>query len=120
MSLLRVAVPCPLHAAFTYRLEDGQSAAPGVRVRVPFGNRVVTGLVLGHEENDLALSPERIKAVVEVLDDAPLWPVAVWETWIWMASYYAHPIGDALTTTLPALLRKGASAPTPSVGVMPR
>ncbi|HCF3602503.1 TPA: primosomal protein N' [Pseudomonas aeruginosa] len=115
MSLLRVAVPCPLHAAFTYRLEDGQSAAPGVRVRVPFGNRVVTGLVLGHEENDLALSPERIKAVVEVLDDAPLWPVAVWETWIWMASYYAHPIGDALTTTLPALLRKGASAPTPSV-----
>ncbi|MBN0210663.1 hypothetical protein JTL40_34155, partial [Pseudomonas aeruginosa] len=29
-------------------------------------------------------------------------------------SYYAHPIGDALTTTLPALLRKGASAPTPS------
>ncbi|HEQ1814635.1 TPA: DEAD/DEAH box helicase, partial [Pseudomonas aeruginosa] len=114
MNLLRVAVPCPLHAAFTYRLENGQSAVAGVRVRVPFGNRVVTGLVLGHEESDQTLSPEKIKSVIEILDEAPLWPTAAWETWIWMASYYAHPIGDALTTTLPALLRKGASAPTPS------
>ncbi|EPG3326800.1 hypothetical protein L4H84_004943 [Pseudomonas aeruginosa] len=59
-NLLRVAVPCPLHAAFTYRLENGQSAVAGVRVRVPFGNRVVTGLVLGHEESDQTLSPEKM------------------------------------------------------------
>ena len=34
-----VVLNLPLDRAFTYRVPEGMSVAPGVRVRVPFGKR---------------------------------------------------------------------------------
>jgi len=42
-----VALPLPIRKNFTYRIPDGRTLPePGVRVRVPFGERVLTGVVV--------------------------------------------------------------------------
>ncbi len=52
MSVLRLAIPSPLRRTFDYLPPSGMSAAeigalqPGVRLRVPFGRREVTGYLL--------------------------------------------------------------------------
>ena len=52
MSLLRVAVPSPLHRLFDYLppadlpAESVAGLAPGSRLRVPFGRRDVIGILV--------------------------------------------------------------------------
>lgn len=94
----------------------GEMPSPGCRVMVPFGKRTVTGLVV---RPSLAAPSEeaakKIRAVEELIDREPLWDSQSWATWLWMADYYQHPIGDALATTLPAGLAKGGQ-PEPAKG----
>ena len=55
---------------YSYRIPQGMQLAPGVRVTVPFGrgNRRTEGIVLGLETG----SDEKLKAVEQCLDDAPV------------------------------------------------
>ena len=70
---------------------------PGMRVRVPLGNRVVTGCVLGQEE----LDDHDAKAVLECLDTEPFLPAAVLELALWVADYYACGPGEAVGAAMP-------------------
>ena len=48
-AICHVAIDTPLRRLFDYRLPGSpEGAPPGVRVRVPFGRRQVTGIVVGH------------------------------------------------------------------------
>ena len=75
----------------------------GCRVRVPFGKRSMVGLVL--EVGRVAGDPAAVRAIEERLDDTP----AVSHEWLatlrWAAAYYVHPIGEAIATALPGMLR---------------
>lgn len=110
---VNVAVPCPLDQSFTYRWTGIEPIAVGARVRVPFGSRVVTGLVTGLPADAGNADEDKIRSIEQVLDMTPIWGAAAWCTWMWMGQYYAHPIGDTLASVLPALLRKGATIPLP-------
>ncbi|NRF47434.1 primosomal protein N' [Pseudomonas stutzeri] len=118
MPHIDVAVFCPLDQTFTYEWPEslGEMPSPGCRVKVPFGKRTVTGLVV---RPTLAAPSEeaakKIRPVEELIDRDPLWDSQSWATWLWMADYYQHPIGDALATTLPAGLAKGGQ-PEPAKG----
>jgi len=47
VSAVSVALPLPIRKNFTYRIPDGLTRPePGVRVRVPFGERVLHGGVV--------------------------------------------------------------------------
>ena len=73
MLTVQVALPVPLPRAFDYLPEAGRAVAdyaPGTRVRVPFGRRTLTGLVLGSGE--LAGDPGALREIGARLDDAPL------------------------------------------------
>ncbi len=84
---------------------------PGVRVRVPFGNRTAVGILLEvTDESDI--EPQRLKPVREILDTTPALPDDVLAMTRWASAYYQYPIGAALGTALPALLRRGAAIPT--------
>ncbi|MDH3284051.1 MAG: primosomal protein N' [Acidobacteriota bacterium] len=104
-----VAVPAPLLAPYSYKaageLADGARA--GVRVRVPLGRRVVTGVILG----PAGPPPEGVEAreIVELIDDAehPALPPDLIETVRWASEYYVAPPGDAARAAVPA-----AAAPT--------
>ncbi|WP_027856736.1 primosomal protein N' [Marinobacterium jannaschii] len=110
MELLRLAIPSPLRRLFDYfppRDIDVNTLRPGIRVRVPFGNRELIG-ILFEVVHETELPSSRIKAALEILDQQPLLPPHLFKLASWAAQYYQHPIGDALHQAIPVLLRKGA------------
>jgi len=109
--IYRVAVPSPLRRLFDYLppAEGSDRPVPGGRVTVPFGRRQVTAMVIAvasHSDQQLA----KLKPVSAVLDREPLIPAPLLQFYLWASDYYQHPVGDALASILPALLRQGASA----------
>lgn len=115
--IVRVAVPSPLRRLFDYlvpaeMVTDAPPSAlqPGCRVRVTFGRREVTGLIIEcADTSTFALG--KLKPVTQLIDVEPLLPASLFRLFIWASRYYQHPIGDALFSTLPTLLRKGALPP---------
>ncbi|WP_461481501.1 primosomal protein N' [Porticoccus sp.] len=114
-AILRVAVPSPLRRLFDYLwpANSGPAPLPGCRLLVPFGRRTVVGvLVEVSDHSDLPLN--KLKSISALLDEQPLLPEPLLQLGLWAASYYQHPVGDALATALPALLRKGEALPEPA------
>jgi primosomal protein N' (replication factor Y) len=110
-SALRIALPLPLPRLFDYAGADGQAALPdhvGCRVRVPFGNRELVGLVAatGPAEDGVEL-----RMVSSVLDDQPLLHGELADSLRWLARYTHTPLGEVLATALPAALRRGVPLP---------
>ena len=118
--VVRIAVPSPLRRVFDYLvpehvLKDNPEAKAevGCRVLVTFGRREMTGLIVGTgttSEFDI----KKLKPVGRLLDCSPLLPESLFNLFVWAANYYQHPIGDALLSTLPTLLRKGDPLPETS------
>jgi len=117
--IFTVAIPTPLRRLFDYLppASPGQAGektaatiAPGTRVRVPFGRRSLVGIVTGSKT--VSHQPEaKLRAIEQVLDASPLVEPQLLALFIWAANYYRHPVGDALFTTLPSLLRQGEAVP---------
>ena len=110
--ILQVALPSPLRRLFDYRLPAGVSAESlqvGLRVRVPFGNRHMVGIIAGTSDH-ASIAEEKLKPAAEILDETPLLPESLWKLCIWTASYYQHGLGDTLSSALPVLLRQGEPA----------
>ena len=106
--ILKVAVNVPLSRVFDYLPPPGSGPlpAPGCRVRVPFGTRQKTGIVLAHSHaSDIA--PDRVRRCSKLLDDEPLLRAADLELLRFTSNYYHHPIGEVVAAALPALLRQG-------------
>ena len=112
--IARVAVPSPLYRLFDYRLPariDPTGLQPGTRVLVPFGRQRVVGIVTALV-TDTDIAPDKLKAILEVLDEQPVFDPHMFALLEWAAGYYHHPIGDACVTALPVLLRKPAAGKT--------
>ncbi len=104
--IVRVAVPRPLWTLFDYLLApDASSPQPGARVRVPFGNAELVGLVVETSCVDVVDTP--LKSILEVIDQQPVLQADVFELIRWAAAYYRHPPGDALFSGVPVALRDG-------------
>ena len=116
-TIIRVAVPSPLRRTFDYTLpqahsseSDKETLCVGARVAVSFGRRKVIGLVLDiATESDFPI--EKLKPITAIIDKKPLLPKSLFNLFVWAAHYYQHPIGEALFTALPVLLRKGELPP---------
>lgn len=114
MIVLRLAVPTPLRRLFDYLPPPGMSPSqaaslrPGVRLRVPFGRRVVTGYLVEVATGSEA-PPERLRPASELLDTEPLIGPALGELAQWAASYYHHPPGEVYSALFPKRLRDGAA-----------
>lgn len=105
-------MPLPLDGSFHYCIppELADRVRTGVRVLVPFGRRTVSAYVLGFSPPPAG---QQLKAVLDVLDDEPLWTEHELVFFRWIADYYLHPLGEVLKTALPAGInlqsRKGAT-----------
>ena len=71
----------------------------GARVRVPVGNRTVTGCVVGHTASFDGDSAPR--DLLEVVDEEPFLPAVVVELCAWVAEYYVAGLGDAIGAAMP-------------------
>ena len=97
-----VALPVPVHRTFTYLWPE--PAAPpqtGVRVRVPLGNRQLVGVVTSLDP-PVEQPADKLRAVIQVLDPAPLLDSGLLRLAEFVAAYYVAPIGETLRTFLPS------------------
>ncbi len=107
--ILKVAINVPLSREFDYLpAVDGPVPAAGCRVRVPFGHRTQTGLVMALAD-DSEISAPKVKRCLATLDTEPV--LSDDDLWLvrFTSQYYHHPIGEVVTAALPALLRQGRS-----------
>ena len=95
-----VAIALPVYNTFTYSVPENLAAlaSVGKRVLVPFGRRRVTGYILGDNQNNYQ---KDLKAILDVLDEKPLFQASMIPFFKWVADYYLHPIGDVIKTALP-------------------
>ncbi|MDR6357139.1 primosomal protein N' (replication factor Y) [Pseudomonas psychrotolerans] len=54
--------------------------------------------------------PDKLRKALQLLDERPPLPSALFELCQWSAQYYQHSLGDTLSWALPALLRQGEPA----------
>lgn len=103
--ILEVALPVPMRKTFDYLAPTGEPCAPGCRVQVPFGRRIMVGVILSlKDESDWPI--EQLKAA-KLLDREPLWPEQIRNLLVWSSHYYQHPIGEVFHHALPKKLRQG-------------
>ena len=111
---LQVALPVPLRRRYDYVIGDPFSHVeflPGMRVSVPFGRRKEqVGLVVA-VSGRTTLRPDQLKSISNVIDYEPLFSQHHFELLCWAADYYHYPVGEALFSALPALLRQGKGLP---------
>ncbi len=111
-TILHIAVPSPLYHYFDYLLPEGTEAKalqPGMRVRIPFGKREITGILLS-TSTESQISHSKLKPALAILDAEPLLPQTLMDLMTWISSYYHHPIGDVMANAFPKLLRQGKEA----------
>ena len=100
-AFVEVAVALPVFGTFTYAVKPPPAPLPaaGQRVLVPFGRRRVTGYVLGQAP---ATEKHEIKSILDILDEAPIFPPEMIDFFRWISDYYIHPLGEVIRTALPA------------------
>ncbi len=99
----------PLSHCFDYLPPaEGPCPAPGCRVRVPFGRRRETGLVMA-VGNGSAIQGRKLKRAESLLDEKPLLSETELQLIRFTSDYYHHPIGEVVAASLPALLRRGSA-----------
>jgi len=115
--ILRVALPVPLRQLFDYIAADTLiTAKPGMRVEVPFGRRIMVGVIV--ELDDKSEYPaDKLATLISFPDEGQT--VLSNETlgllkWCWR--YYKHAPGEVVFNALPPLLRKidGRIPPPPT------
>ena len=107
----RIAIPTPLRRFFDYLPPanfHGEAPQPGVRVRVPFGRQTLVGVLI-ETVNKTDIAAQKLKAVIEILDQHPLFNPELLQLLKWSSQYYHHPIGEVIQNALPVKLRQGAS-----------
>jgi len=96
-----VEIALPVYHPFTYHV--GERMAPlaviGKRVLVPFGRRRVTGYIVDVKDHT---DQRETKAILDVLDEKPLFPPVMIPFFRWIADYYIYPMGEVIKTALPS------------------
>ena len=111
-TVLQVALPVPLPRLFDYLPPAGHQASDhdvGRRLRVPFGQRELVGIVEG-------CAPAQVEATglreaLGWLEPEPLLHGELRASARWLARYTHAPVGEVLATALPATLRRGEPLP---------
>ncbi len=106
---VEVAVPLPVDGTFSYSIPDSFSEPirPGVRVRVPFRNREITGYVT--EQRETPYNP-KLKSVLEILDTEPAVSLKILQLTRWIADTYGSSWGEAIENALPKWVKYGKKA----------
>jgi len=77
-------------------------------VKVNLGNYPITGIVV---KVDVKSEFDKLKPILEVLDEKPLLDSSMLALLDWASRYYFYPIGEVLFHALPKTLRKGNKPP---------
>lgn len=101
---IQVALPLPIPKTFDYRVLEGLSVLPGCRVRVPFGKRKMTGVVVSVSD---VSSVKGVKNMEALLDKEPVVAEKMLEFTRWIALYYLAGWGEVLPLACPPAVAQG-------------
>ncbi len=104
---VEVVLPLAAPGTYTYILPEELQGRVGVgsRIVVPFGlKKQSVAVVLGVLEN--YVGDFELKAVIDVLDEAPLLLQSQLDFWQWLSYYYMCTPGEVMTAAMPAKLRE--------------
>lgn len=108
-TIAEIAVPLPLDGIFSYIVpaEMAANIQSGVRARVPFRNREITGYVV---EVKQAVPDAKFKNILEVMDKEPVFTPKMRELTRWISEYYGCSWGEAIENALPKWVKYGKKA----------
>ena len=106
--LADIAVNAPVRQLYSYAIPGrfDPELQVGMRVRVPFGRRTLTGYVVAIRTGSVA----ELKPISELPDKEPLLPEKVLLLLQWAAAYYRYPVGQVISNALPGDLGSNKSS----------
>ncbi|MBN1898945.1 MAG: DEAD/DEAH box helicase family protein [Spirochaetes bacterium] len=107
----RVAFPIPVNQTYYYAVPDDMKnlIRKGFRVRVNFNNRLATGFVLDVVDRINEKIHEKIKPILSLLDDSPVFTSSQYDLARWICEYYICSIGEALKVMIPTAVKERSS-----------
>ncbi len=92
-----VALPVPVNQLYSYSMSEQENLV-GYRVLVQFGTRMMTGVIVGYDDN---IQARELKAINEVLDIKPFYSNEMLQFTKFIADYYLSSWGEALKLASP-------------------
>ncbi len=104
--IARIIVELPLSTIFSYKIPEKliPSIQTGVKVLIPFGPRKIVGYVIGTSNEIEPEIEDKLKEIIEVLDEVPVINERLIDLTRWIAEYYLAPWGEVIKTALPKVL----------------
>ncbi len=95
-----IALNLPLDTLFTYRIPEylANSAEPGKRVLVIFGNKAMTGIIVDITDRTPL---KKVKDIKEILDERRIIPDELIKFCQWVSEYYLATVGEVLFSSMP-------------------
>jgi primosomal protein N' (replication factor Y) len=104
MSIIRVALDVPLDILFDYIAPGVTKQHIGARVQVPFGKKLVIGVIV-EVTSSSRVSEGKLKSAICIFSDVPPLPKALLDLFKFCSNYYHYPLGEVVMNGLPARLR---------------
>ena len=111
---LHIAVPSIFWEGLDYLPPENTPAVqwvPGMRLRVPLGNRLVIGVLL-QVKSSSSVPLARCKRA-ELIDDKSYLDAGLLSLLQWVSHYYHFPIGETISAALPKSVRQGKKITLP-------
>lgn len=115
----QILVNVPVYQSFTYKITEQvkmtvppPSVVPGMRAEVMFGSRKVIGFIIDVTDQlnpDAPIPPEKIKPVLRIIDEEPLFTQELIELSHKLSQYYLCSRGEALSAMIPSGKREKSS-----------
>ena len=106
MIIAKITLFTNLRKLFDYKIPETMvnQAISGVRVKIPFGNKILIGLIVEITTNS-KIAEEKIKSIIEIIDLEPILPKSLYQALLWAANYYQSSIGAILNCALPKYIK---------------
>ncbi|MEI8384558.1 MAG: primosomal protein N' [Nitrosomonadaceae bacterium] len=104
MPIIRVALDVPVATLFDYLASDATTHDIGVRVQVPFGRKIMTGVIMEVLDSS-PVTPGKLKTAASLFHDIPPLPLTLLDLCRFCSNYYHHPLGEVVMNSLPSRLR---------------
>ncbi|HXK00608.1 MAG TPA: primosomal protein N' [Buchnera sp. (in: enterobacteria)] len=106
MFIIQVVLFLPIKKFFEYSCPKEITPIIGSRVSVPFGCRIVIGIIISFYYHTDIVS-FRLKPIYSMIDKCPIYTDSLWKILKWSSIYYHCSIGYILYSILPVFLKKG-------------
>ncbi|OQZ04890.1 MAG: primosomal protein N' [Candidatus Brocadia sp. UTAMX1] len=99
-----VVINIPLQKIFHYSIPPHLcgTLAAGMRVRIPFGNKIIAGFCVGFTDTPFT---DKTKDVLSIIDSSPLIDDVMLKITQWLSFHYHCGWGEAISAVVPPVVR---------------